>query len=78
MSAPIQGARYTVLIDPPTSPVSGVQYVGQAQPGSLTDDPVWAIMRLTYASSDLSAVEWAAGANKFNQVWDSRAALTYS
>ena len=78
MSAPIFGARLKVLIDPPAAPATGVQYVGYAQPGSETADSVWAITRLTYSSSDLAAAEWAAGSNKFDQVWDNRAALAYS
>lgn len=78
MSAPIQGARYTVLIDPPTAPADGVQYVGFAQPNTLTAEDAWAIMRLTFVSSDISAVEWGNGTNRFANVWDNRAALTYS
>lgn len=78
MSAPIQGARYKVLLDPPAAPATGVQYVGFAQPNTATAEDAWAILRLTFSSSNLSAVEWAAGTNQFVNVWDSRAGYTYS
>ena len=78
MSAPIQGARYKVLIDPAAAPATGVQYVGFAQPNTATSEDAWAIMRLTFSASDLAAVEWAAGTNRFANVWDDRAAASYS
>lgn len=78
MSAPIIGAKYKILLDPPTAPADGVQYIGFAQPNTATAEDAWVVIRLTYVSSDLSAVEWAAGTNQFVNVWDSRAGYTYS
>lgn len=78
MSAPIQGARYKVLIDPATAPSTGVQYIGYAQPNTATSEDAWAILRLTFSSDDVSALEWALGDNKFTNVWDDRATYTYS
>lgn len=70
--------EYKVLLDPPAAPADGVQYVGLAQPNTDTADAIWAIMRLTYVSSDLSEVLWASGTNQFVKVWDDRATYTYS
>lgn len=78
MSAPITGARHKILIDPPVPPANGVQYIGFSQPNTSTDDPEWAILRLTYVTSEVSAVEWAVGTNRFINIWDSRAGYTYS
>jgi hypothetical protein len=38
----------------------------------------WAIMRLTYVTSEVQDVEWAQGTNHFTNVWDSRAGYAYS
>lgn len=78
MSAPIQGAKYKVVIDPPVAPANGVQYVCFAQPNTSTAEDAWAILRLTYVSSEVSLVEWAQGTNHFTNVCDDRATYTYS
>lgn len=54
-----------------------VTYVGQAQDGSDIGDPVWQIQRIT-SSGGATEIEWADGNNDFDNVWDDRAALTYS
>lgn len=54
-----------------------VTYVGQAQDGSDIADPVWQIQRIT-SSGGATEIEWADGNNDFDNVWDDRAALTYS
>lgn len=78
MSAPIQGARLTVLIDPPAAPDDDVQYIGFAQPGTAQTDALWAILRLTRVGSDVAAVEWAEGTHLFVHVWADRATFTYA
>lgn len=78
MSASIIGARHKVLLDPPTAPVNGIQYIGFAQPNTATAEDAWAILRLTYVASDLSEVLWASGTNQFTRVWDDRASYVYS
>lgn len=78
MSAPIHGARYKVLIDPATAPADGVQYIGYAQPNTATSEDAWAILRLTFVSDDVSELLWAQGTSQFKNVWDNRAALSYS
>lgn len=52
-------------------------YVGDADPGSGTDEAVWRIMRVVETSGDYS-VTWADGDADFDNVWDNRAALSYS
>lgn len=54
-----------------------VTYIGQAQDGSDIGDPLWQIQRIT-SSGGATEIEWADGNNNFDNVWDDRAALTYS
>ena len=54
------------------------QYVGEAPPGSATSSAVWRIKKVTWSDSKATAVEWADGNTKFDNVWDDRASLTYS
>lgn len=55
------------------------RYVGYAAPGSLTSAAVWRIVRITYDANDNpTVVEWADGNNGFDNIWDNRAALSYS
>ena len=76
MGVPIQG-----LYDDSALKVDdaggGVTYVGRAKCGAATSDAIWSIKRLTIVGAD-SDVEWADGNNDFDNVWDDRAALTYS
>ena len=52
-------------------------YIGKAAPGSAEGSAVWRIMRLTTTGDDL-ATQFADGDLLFNNVWDNRAALSYS
>jgi hypothetical protein len=54
-----------------------VTYVGEANPGSLTSDPVWRIKRLTDDGTEFITTEWV-NSGAFNQIWDDRVSLTYS
>jgi hypothetical protein len=61
--------------------VSGLNpiYIGTAAPGSLTSTAVWQIKKLTYDGNNNPTVILAAnGTTEFNQIWDNRAALSYS
>jgi hypothetical protein len=58
------------------SSVANVTYVGQADPGSDTSDPVWRIKRITETLTGAS-IDWADGSGAFDQVWDDRLTLTY-
>lgn len=57
-------------------------YIGVAAPGSLTSAAAWTIQKLTYdANNNVTAVTWATVTNgkpSGTEIWDSRAALTYS
>ena len=45
--------------------------------GTATQDPVWAIQRVT-RNGDAFIYEWAGGAKNFTNVWDNRHNLTYA
>jgi hypothetical protein len=53
-------------------------FVGIAEPGSLTADPVWRVAQLNYSGSDLVEVVYADGTAESNHVWDDRAGYSYS
>jgi hypothetical protein len=56
-----------------------VTYYGFAGSGSLAEQAVWAVYRVTrYAGNDIVLVEWADGNQLFDNVWDNRYKLTYS
>jgi hypothetical protein len=50
-------------------------YIGEAQPGTATSTASWRIKRLDLTSGLI--IQWA-GSGAFSQIWDNRAALTYS
>lgn len=53
-------------------------YLGWTQPGSLTSDASWRIMKQTFnGSNQLTDVSWANGSTGFGAVWDSRASYSY-
>lgn len=54
-----------------------ITYVGKATPGTATSAGTWQVQRLTDTGSGLT-VEWADGDDEFDNVWDSRAGLSYS
>lgn len=53
-----------------------VTYVGEAGPGAATSAAKWRIKKIDTTSG--TAVTWADGNVLFDNVWDDRAALTYS
>ena len=68
---------YTLLIENDAN--GNAVYVGKADPGSLSSASVWQVKRITWdANGNPTAVEWADGDAKFDNVWDDRAALSYS
>jgi len=54
---------------------SNMIYIGEAQPGTATSAASWRIKRLDLTSGLI--IQWA-GSGAFSQIWDNRAALTYS
>jgi len=56
------------------------QYIGRARPGALTSAAEWQIRKFDYDSDSerVVSITFAAGVNDYNNVWDDRAALSYS
>lgn len=65
------GDGYSVIIDD----TGTYQYFGKAYPGADSTKPIWQISRLTVANPQ--ALKWADGDDKYDNVWDNRASLTY-
>jgi len=56
---------------------SGVTYVGTAAPGAASSAATWKIKRMTESGADI-VIEWANGDAAYDNIWDDRAALSYS
>lgn len=56
--------------------VTGVIYIGQALPGSDTNQAAWRIRRITEGANSTS-IDWANGSSLMDQVWDDRLSLSY-
>lgn len=52
-----------------------VTYIGNALPGTATSAASWRIKRITDATGD---IVWADGNGNYDNIWDNRAALSYS
>ena len=63
-----------------TDETSGTTYVGRAAPGSATSVAAWQISRVVVVVGppNTTTITWADGDNKSNNIWDNRAALSYS
>ena len=72
-SFPVTSASFATRLDEASATIT---YVGNAVPGSITSDPVWQIKRLNSAAGLI--VEYANGSAAFTEIWDNRAALSYS
>ncbi len=55
-----------------------ITYVGEASIGSATSAAVWRIKRLDESGDPELIILWADGNSNFDNVWDSRASLSYS
>lgn len=69
-----ESTKYLTICD---DPGTGTSYVGQAAFGSATSAAVWRISRMTDSGS-LTTIEYADGDVSFDNIWDNRAALSYS
>ena len=56
---------------------STITYVGEAACGTPVSAAAWRIKRITQSGS-VMLIEWANGSSNFNQIWNNRAALTYT
>ena len=65
---------YTRVIDQVDSSTT---YIGKASKGSLTSSPVWQIFKIS-VSGTVTTIAYAGADDSFSQVWDNRAALSYS
>jgi hypothetical protein len=57
--------------------VSGVAYLGEADPGSTEASAVWRIKKITTTGIDISTA-WADGNSNFDNVWNDHLTLSYS
>ena len=56
---------------------STITYMGTAEAGSLTSDPVWRICQLTDDGTNTASM-WADGNLNFDNIWDNYASLSYA
>lgn len=54
------------------------EYIGYALPGTSKAAPAWLIKKLTYSGSLVTDIQFANGVIAFDQVWNSRAGLSFS
>lgn len=57
--------------------LGNVVYFGQARLAANTGDAVWQIRRITTVGG-LTTIEWADGNDRYDNVWNNRASLSYS
>ena len=56
-----------------------IEYAGWANIATATSAASWRVINLSYdGSNNLTAITWADGNNSFDNIWDNRAALSYS
>ena len=67
-------SKYAIQLDDYTT--TDVTYIGFADPGSVTSDPVWQICKLDETNG--LVMTWADGDSNFDNIWDSRSSLTYN
>jgi len=52
-------------------------YIGEALPGTNTNQPKWRIKRIEEIGNDYNIL-WASGTAEFDKIWDDRVSFTYS
>jgi len=67
--------QYAMRVDEVSSSLS---YVGVAEPGSATASAVWRIYKIASTAGVSPIITWADGNVNLDNIWDNRAALTYS
>ena len=72
-----QSPKLVTLIDEAQTTPTNITYVGKAKLGTATSDAGWQILRIE-RSSTITAIQYANGSTRYNQVWDDRASLSYS
>lgn len=55
------------------------EYIGWADPGVATSEAKWQIRKFTYdANGFVTAIQYAGGAPRFDQIYDNLASLSYA
>lgn len=73
-SVAITNTNYAVRWDDTTT--DNVVYVGKADIATATSAPLWQIKKIDQTTGGV--ITWADGNDEFDNIWDNRAALTYS
>jgi YD repeat-containing protein len=69
--------EYTVRMEYDIS--QNLIYLGRARISSATSGAVWQIRKFTYdVNNNPTAILWADGNKKYDNIWDNRGALAYS
>jgi len=55
---------------------SNITYVGDAVPGTATNEAKWRIMKIDKTTG--TVITWADGNGEFDNIWDNRESLSYS
>ncbi|MBF0175714.1 MAG: hypothetical protein HQL63_02525 [Magnetococcales bacterium] len=53
------------------------EYIGLAQPGSLTTESVWQIRKIGYTGGNPVSARFANGNAEFDKIWDDRSSYSY-
>lgn len=61
-----------------TATTADTTYIGEALPGTATSAAAWRIQRISTAVATNQTFFWADGNADFDNIWDNRAALSYS
>lgn len=76
-NADVALAERVDFVDPDADPI--VIYRGEALPGTTTAAASWRVREISVADLDSDATTlWADGNDNFDNIWDNRAALSYS
>ncbi len=70
----VSNGNFTTKVDEPDASTT---YVGNAQIGTATSSAGWQIQKVS-VSGAVTTIAWAGGTDAFTQIWDNRAALSYS
>lgn len=69
-----QPAELNTQIDAATA---GTVYIGKAAIGTATSAAQWQVQKIL-TSGGVTTITWADGNQKFDNIWDNRASLSYS
>ena len=70
------GGEQALIADSATT--SDVTYVGMATIGTITSAASWQVKKIDETVTDVATITWADGNDSYDNIWDNRAALSYS